>query len=139
MATEASQEIIESLEGALELLSTAHAAAVEIHRDWHAQAINDAMRIVEDLRQRNEEYNPNMGAGPFPGVIRTPTGVARSVRVAVALDGTRAIYRMVGDQTTHRGTREYIIFAPGVGEFRPPAECVNVELMADAALYQFED
>lgn len=87
-------EIIAALEGAAHVLSIAADMAREDGRRKHANAIIAVVRDVEDLRVRNEEFDPDDLNPTFPNVVRDPRGPARAIRIAVAADGSCAIYKL---------------------------------------------
>lgn len=87
-------EIIDALEGAMTVLNIAADMAREDGRRKHANAITAVVRDLEDLRTRNEEFDPDDLNPIFPNVVRDPRGPARAIRIAIANDLSCAIYKL---------------------------------------------
>lgn len=131
--------IAEHLEDALLPLALALEEAREVGRALHAQSIVAVIAQIEDLRQRNEEYDPEIDSPDFPRVIRYGP-VPRATRVAVARDFTRAIYRSI-DGSTARAFRtpHFVVFPMVEGEHRRRSEPINLGTLAEANAYLWDE
>lgn len=139
---ESTREIVDLLEVGMQALAAALDVARATNRDHHAQRIAAVLTQIEDLRLRNEEYDPAQESPHFPRVIARFAGTQPvGVRVAVAKDASRAIYRSLDAQTVKRTRAEhYIIYAPEPGsDHRRPPTPTHLGGLAEADAYFWDD
>lgn len=136
-------EIAERLEDSMQSLAVAGEIAEEAGRDVHAAAIRATLAQVEDLRQRNEEFDPNLADVEYPRVMRRWGTDPYAIRIAVARDFTRAIYKSL-EATTERifRTPYYILWPKETGEGRHRMQAptpIRIDLMAEVDSYLWDE
>lgn len=136
---ESTRAIAGFLEDALVPLVLALDEARTSGRALHGQSIAAVIAQVEDLRQRNEEYDPTIDLPDFPRVIRYGS-VPRATRIALAKDFTRAIYRSVEGATARAfRTPHFIVYRKTEGEHRERSKPVHLATLAEADAYLWDE
>lgn len=141
--TETTQAIAEQIEAAMTAVAIAADLAGEDARTGHRVALLAELRVLEDLRLRNEEYDPATEAYMYPNVIRSGS-IARAVRLAVAQDESCAVYKQIGPGAGHNPSRTpFFIIYPYVhgSEVRreQAASPVHLAHLPDADKYVWDD
>lgn len=134
------QQLAALLEDAMQALAVAEDVARESNRIRHADYIHVVLRQVEDLRMRNEDYDPDMGVDAFPVVFRSHVGMEPyAVRVAVAHDGNRAIYRYLANAGTFLAGRFAFVYPENEHGIRSPAHYANVKALHDPSEFAWDE
>jgi hypothetical protein len=134
------QAIAAFLEVAMQALAEAQDAARDASRDVHAQSIAAVLLQVEDLRLRNEEYDPTREHSAFPRVLRRWGSQPFAIRVGIARDETRAVYRSLESSTLARyRTPYYVVYEPNETGHREPPRPVMLSRLAEVDSYLWDD
>lgn len=139
---ESTQEIAGHLEDALLPLAMAASIADEAGRPVHARAIIGTLIQIEDLRVRNEEYDPDLADAEFPRVFRRWGTDPYAIRIAYAKDASRAIYKSL-EASTERvfQTPYYVVYRRVEGQkHRVQApDPIRIDLMPEVDAYIWDD